>query len=132
MIYEQVLTFIFKLFSVFFDNEILLTPINTFYDAQRIREIKDVTQENCSRFIHNIVREFLDPLFMDVNSIKKLNGAKNFYNIFTNCMLQIENIEKILKKNVKDQQKKDTVSANLISLKDMARFCSEFSEEHKF
>ena len=92
LIYEQVLTFIFKLFSVFFENDVLMTPSPDFYETYRIRDLKDITQQNCSRFVNNLIKNYLDPLFMNYQTVRKLKGPKSYYEIFTNCMLQVENL----------------------------------------
>ncbi len=44
------------------------------------------------RFVTQIVKNILEPMFTDEKTINKFKGPKVFYEIFTNCMLQIENI----------------------------------------
>jgi hypothetical protein len=84
-----------------------------------IRKTEDINHYNIALFIGSLISNFFKPKFLTLNSPSELKG-KLLFEVFTNCMIHIENLSKIMKGI--------TIPTILISLKDLTIFLSEFNE----
>ena len=64
-----------------------------------IRKTEDINHYNIALFIGSLISNFFKPKFLTLNSPSELKG-KLLFEVFTNCMIHIENLSKIMKGKV--------------------------------